>query len=75
LAPSVPSVAHATRRKYEPAVGRTLDRGRIWLYNAVCAISFLANRCGVPSDVKHCGRTLAEDLAWVDIALSHVSAR
>lgn len=50
---------------YEGALDRRLDRNRIYLYNAACAISFLANRYGVPPHEKWCGRTLAEDLSWV----------
>jgi aminoglycoside phosphotransferase (APT) family kinase protein len=55
---------------YEPAIGRTLDRDRIRLYNAACAITFLAFRSGTPPDQKSCGRTLAEDLCWVRTALA-----
>jgi hypothetical protein len=54
---------------YEPAVGRKLNRQRIRLYNAVCAACFLAFRRGIPADEKWCGRTLAEDVAWVRGAL------
>jgi hypothetical protein len=57
---------------YEPSVNRTLDRTRIRLYNAACAIGFLANRYGVPAHEKSCGRTLAEDLSWVHNALAHL---
>ena len=55
---------------YEPATGRTLDRDRIKLYNAACAVSYLAYRHGIPANRKWCGRTLAEDLHWVRDALS-----
>jgi aminoglycoside phosphotransferase (APT) family kinase protein len=55
---------------YEPAVGRRLDRDRIRLYNAACAIGYLAFRSGVAPDQKSCGRTLAEDLRWVRTALA-----
>ena len=58
---------------YEPAIGRTLDRDRIRLYNAACAICFLAFRSGTPPDEKSCGRTLAEDLRWVRTALSRLT--
>src|SRR5271166_1859666 len=58
---------------YEPAIGRTLDRDRIRLYNAACAISYLAFRSGTPPDQKSCGRTLAEDLRWVRTALSRLT--
>jgi hypothetical protein len=57
---------------YEPALDRKLDRNRIRLYNAACAIGFLANRCGVPAHEKSCGRTLAEDLSWVHDALARL---
>jgi aminoglycoside phosphotransferase (APT) family kinase protein len=58
---------------YEPATGRSLDRDRIRLYNAACAITFLAFRSGTPPDEKSCGRTLAEDLQWVRTALSKLT--
>jgi hypothetical protein len=54
---------------YEPAVGSHLDRDRIRLGNAACAIGFLAFRCGTPPEARSCGRTLAEDLDWVGRAL------
>jgi aminoglycoside phosphotransferase (APT) family kinase protein len=54
---------------YEPATGRRLDRDRILLGNAACAVGFLAYRCGTPPDVRSCGRTLAEDLDWLGRAL------
>jgi hypothetical protein len=57
---------------YEPATGARIDRSRVWLCNAACAISFLAFRCGVPPEARSCGRTLAEDLAWVRTALSAI---
>jgi hypothetical protein len=56
---------------YEPAVGRSLNRKRIWLYNAACAACFLAFRRGIAAEQKWCGRTLAEDLAWTRSALDH----
>jgi hypothetical protein len=49
---------------YEPATGRHLHRGRILLYNAACAVGFLAYRAGTRPDKVSCGRTLAEDLRW-----------
>jgi hypothetical protein len=58
---------------YEPAVGRAIDRSRIRLYNAACAISFLAFRADTPADEKSCGRTLAEDLRWVRTALAKLT--
>jgi len=66
-------VLEAALAVYQPALGRTLSRDRIWLYNAVCAASFLASRRGVPADDHWCGRTLAEDLRWVRDALTQAS--
>jgi hypothetical protein len=57
---------------YEPALGRILSRHRIRLYNAACAISFLAFRLGVPAEQRSCGRTLAEDLDWVRSSLARL---
>lgn len=57
---------------YEPAFGRTLSRHRIRLYNAACAISFLAFRQGVPPEQRSCGRTLAEDVHWVRGSLARL---
>jgi aminoglycoside phosphotransferase (APT) family kinase protein len=57
---------------YEPALGRTLDRARVRLYNAACAIGFLASRRGIAPEQRWCGRTLAEDLQWVRGALARV---
>jgi aminoglycoside phosphotransferase (APT) family kinase protein len=50
---------------YQPLAGRPIHRARVLLYNAACAITFLASRDGhaLPGD-RWCGRTLAEDLAW-----------
>ena len=59
----------AALEAYEPALGVRLDRGRIRLCNAACAIGFLAHRAGTPPEARPCGRTLAEDLAWVKGAL------
>jgi len=57
---------------YEPGTGRRIDRRRVRLYNAISAICYLAHRRGVAADVRHCGRTLAEDLAWVRKAVDAV---
>jgi aminoglycoside phosphotransferase (APT) family kinase protein len=57
---------------YERALGCTLSRARIRLYNAACAIGFLAFRRGVPPHARFCGRTLAEDLQWVRGALARL---
>jgi len=55
---------------YESATGRSIDRNRVRLYNAACAISFLAFRAGTAAEEKSCGRTLDEDVRWVRTALS-----
>jgi aminoglycoside phosphotransferase (APT) family kinase protein len=57
---------------YEPATGLTIERDRVRLYNAACAITYLAFRSGTPPEQKSCGRTLAEDLGWVRTALSRL---
>src|SRR4029453_10478068 len=59
---------------YEPAVGLALRRERIRLYNAACAIGFLAYRSGVPPDREWCGRTLEGDLKWVRGAMAHLKS-
>jgi hypothetical protein len=64
----------AALRIYEPAVARSLDRNRIRLYNAACAIGFLAFRAGVPPEQKSCGRTLVEDLHWARTALAKLAS-
>jgi hypothetical protein len=62
----------AALAEYEPAVGRVISRRRIRLYNAACAIGFLAFRRGIPAEERSCGRTLAEDLRWVRGALARL---
>ena len=57
---------------YEPAIGVRLSRQRIYLYNAVCAFSFLAYRLGTPEDEKSCGQTLAQDLRWSRWAIAQL---
>lgn len=54
----------AARAVYEPAVGRPIRRDRALLYNAACAVTFLAYRAGHAPEERWCGRTLVEDLAW-----------
>jgi hypothetical protein len=66
------NVLDAALEVYEPAIGQSLDRDRIGLYNTACAIGFLAYRVGVPPEQKSCGRTLAEDLRWVRAALARL---
>ena len=55
---------------YEPRVGRHIDRDRVRLYNAACAVCFLAYRAGTAPDERSCGRTLAEDLRWSSHAIA-----
>jgi hypothetical protein len=57
---------------YEPAIGRSLRRDRVRLYNAACAVCFLAFRLGTPPGQPSCGRTLAEDLNWIRGALARL---
>lgn len=57
-------VLDAALAVYEPATDRVIDRDRVLLYNAACAVTFLAYRDGIPPDQRWCGRTLAEDLRW-----------
>jgi hypothetical protein len=54
---------------YEHATTLTLDLDRIYLFNAIEAVSFLGFRFGQPPDEPWCGRTLAEDVEWVNAAL------
>ena len=54
---------------YEAALSVQLDRNRIRLFNAACAIGFLAFRSGTQAETLSCGRTLAQDLEWVRYAL------
>ena len=49
---------------YEPVVGLLVRRDRVFLYNAACAVTFLAYRAGHAPEERWCGRTLAEDLSW-----------
>jgi hypothetical protein len=64
------SLLDGALQAYEPGLGIRLDRDRIRLFNAACAIGFLAFRQGTAPETRSCGRTLAEDLAWVQYALS-----
>lgn len=57
---------------YEPVTGRTIRRERVLLYNAACAISYLAFRAGHGADEAWCGRTLAQDLQWSKRAIERV---
>ncbi|HEX5049430.1 MAG TPA: aminoglycoside phosphotransferase family protein [Gammaproteobacteria bacterium] len=57
---------------YEPVTGCTISRERVLLYNAACAISYLAFRAGHAPDEPWCGRTLAQDLQWSSRAIERV---
>jgi hypothetical protein len=57
---------------YEATVGYRIQRSRVLLYNAACAVTYLAFRAGVQPDVRWCGRTLAEDLQWSHDAIAKV---
>jgi aminoglycoside phosphotransferase (APT) family kinase protein len=70
-----PEMLEAALAVYEPAVGARIDRARVALYNAACAVSFLADRAGTPPDERPCGRTLAEDLRWVEQATARALGR
>jgi aminoglycoside phosphotransferase (APT) family kinase protein len=59
----------AARTVYEPAIGVTIQPERVHLYNAACALGFLAQRVGKAPDECSCGRTLSEDLRWSRHAL------
>jgi hypothetical protein len=67
-------VLNAACSTYEPLVGRAIDRERVLLYNAACALSFLAYREGTGPEERSCGRTLAEDLRWSTHALGRALA-
>jgi hypothetical protein len=63
-------VLEAARAVYEPAVGKRIERGRVLLYNAACAVTFLAYRAGSGPEERPCGRTLEEDLRWSRLAIA-----
>ena len=62
----------AAASTYESIAGHRIDRERVLLYNATCAISYLAFRAGSDPEDRVCGRTLAEDLNWSKRAISRV---
>lgn len=62
----------AAARVYEKIVGRPIDRERVLMYNAACAVSFLAFRAGHAPEERWCGRTLDEDVHWSTRALERV---
>jgi hypothetical protein len=55
---------------YEPIVGHRIRLERVLLYNAACAVTFLAYRAGTDPEQRSCGRTLAEDLHWSRFAIA-----
>ena len=59
---------------YEPVVGHRIQRERVLLYNAACAVTFLAYRAGTKAEERSCGRTLAEDLRWSRLAIARAMA-
>jgi aminoglycoside phosphotransferase (APT) family kinase protein len=59
---------------YEPIVGHRIQRERVLLYNAACAVTFLAYRAGTQPEERSCGRTLAEDLRWSRLAIARAMA-
>jgi hypothetical protein len=59
-------------RAYEAIVGRAIRRDRVLLYNAACAIGFLAYRASRTAEERWCSRTLAEDLRWSRHAIARV---
>jgi aminoglycoside phosphotransferase (APT) family kinase protein len=59
---------------YEPVVGLPIRHDRVFLYNAACAVTFLAYRAGHSPGERWCGRTLAEDLAWSTEAIARAGA-
>lgn len=62
----------AAARAYEDILDRHIDLNRVLMYNAACAVSFLAFRAGHAPDERWCGRTLDEDLRWSTQALERV---
>ncbi|MEJ7813221.1 MAG: phosphotransferase [Gemmatimonadaceae bacterium] len=69
-----PDVLNTAVAVYERTTGFRVTRRRVCLYDAACAIGYLAYRVGVPADQTWCGRTLAEDLSWTRQALARVQA-
>jgi aminoglycoside phosphotransferase len=50
--------------EYQARGGRAVRRDRVLMYNAVCALAFLAFRKGTRPEKFSCGRDLAGDLRW-----------
>jgi hypothetical protein len=49
---------------YDRSGGKPIARSRVLLYNAACALMFLAYRMGTRPEDLSCGRDLAGDLRW-----------
>jgi Ser/Thr protein kinase RdoA (MazF antagonist) len=62
----------AASSAYEAATGQPVRRDRVLLYNAACAISFLAFRDGKSAEELWCGRTLEDDLQWSRHAIGRI---
>ena len=65
---------NAALSAYEAIVGRKIQLERVLLYDAACAITFLAYRAGTHPDERSCGRTLEEDLRWSRHAVARALA-
>ncbi len=60
---------------YHTVVERQIHRRRVLLYNAACAVTFLAHRVGTAPEDRSCGRTLAEDIGWSKHAIARALGR
>jgi aminoglycoside phosphotransferase (APT) family kinase protein len=58
--------------EYQARTGYTIERDRVMLYNAACALTYLAHRARTSPDERPCGRTLDEDLQWSTAAVERV---
>ncbi|MET0591142.1 MAG: aminoglycoside phosphotransferase family protein [Polyangiaceae bacterium] len=59
---------------YESVTGYAIQRDRVLLYNASCALTYLAYRAGTSPAERSYGRTLEEDLRWSKSAIERVLA-
>jgi hypothetical protein len=67
------ALLEAALSAYEAIADYHLQHARIRLYNAACAVSYLAHRAGTAPEARPCGRTLEEDLRWTKFAIANVS--
>lgn len=67
-----PELLDAALSAYHARADQTIRRERVLLYNAACAVTFLAYRAGTPPEERSCGRTLSEDLRWSRYAIDRV---